>query len=381
MLVALVVGVFIGQTWNKGSGEGSTPTAAIPAAALPDANVERYKIPVGNSPVKGPDAAKVTIIEWSDFQCPFCSRVEPTIDQIMKAYGRDVRVAWKNQPLPFHQNAMPSAQVATAAFVKKGNGGFWKVHDTLFKNQQALDRPSLEKYGKEAGLSDDELKEALDQKKYDQQIQADSAEGSKFGARGTPSFFINGRPLSGAQPFEAFKKVIDEEIANANRAMQGGVKLAAVYDTLTQNGKPAAAPPSPQPQQPQPAQADPNAVYKVPVGNSPVKGPATAKVTVVIFSDFQCPFCSRVEPTLKTLGEQYGKDIRFVWKNNPLPFHQNAMPAARAAMAANEQGAEKFWEFHDKLFADQQHLDAQTFEKYAAQVVLNVDKFLSHIHI
>src|SRR3954447_1227388 len=115
MLVALVVGVLIGQTWNKSGGESNS---AVPTAALPDSTVERYKIPLGNAPTKGLEHAKVTIVEWSDFQCPFCSRVEPTVDQSMKTYGREVRVAWKNQPLPFHQNAKPSAQVAMAAYAK-----------------------------------------------------------------------------------------------------------------------------------------------------------------------------------------------------------------------------------------------------------------------
>src|SRR5262249_55883808 len=106
MLVALVVGVFIGNTWHRSEGS----SGPIPTAALPDPSVERMKIPVGNAPKKGPEYAKVTIVEWSDYQCPFCSRVEPTIEQIQKAYGKDVRVVWKNQPLPFHQNAMPSAE-------------------------------------------------------------------------------------------------------------------------------------------------------------------------------------------------------------------------------------------------------------------------------
>jgi protein-disulfide isomerase len=370
MLVALVVGVFIGQAWNKGGSEGNT---AVPTAALPDSNVERFKIPVGNAPTKGPEHAKVTIVEWSDFQCPFCSRVEPTIDQIMRTYGKDVRVAWKNQPLPMHPNARPAAQLAMAAYAKKGNNGFWRMHDTLFHNQQALDRPSLEKYAKEMGLDDNDVKDAIDNKKYDAGIDADSREGSKFGARGTPAFFINGRSLSGAQPFDAFKKVIDEEIANANRAMNGGAKLANVYDVLTQNGKQAAAAPAERPQQPQPAQADPNSVYKVPVASSPQKGPKTAKVTIVQISDFQCPFCSRVEPTITELEKEYGKDLRVVWKNDPLSFHQNAMPAAKAAMAAAAQG--KFWEFHDKLFADQAHLDEATDERYATELGLNMGKF------
>src|SRR5207245_4235754 len=158
---------------------------------------------------------------------------------------------------------MPSAQITRAAYAKKGAGGFWKMHDTLFHNQSALGRPSLEKYAKDMGLSDGDIKEALDDKKYDSAIQADSAEGTKFGARGTPSFFINGRPLSGAQPFEAFKKVIDEEIANATKAINAGVSASQVYDALTRNAKAGAAvADANQPAKPaQPAQADPAAVY------------------------------------------------------------------------------------------------------------------------
>src|SRR5581483_4276397 len=182
--------------------------------------------------------------------------------------------------------------------------------------------------------------------------------------------FINGRPLSGAQPFDAFKKVVDEELVNADKAVKAGVPVAQVYDALTRNAKAgAAAPEAPKPQ-PQP---EDNTVYKVPVGNSPVKGNNTAKVTIVQFSDFQCPFCSRVEPTITDLEKDYGKDVRVVWKNNPLPFHPNALPAAEAAMAAAEQG--KFWEMHDKIFADQQHLDAATYEKYAGELGLNMNKF------
>jgi protein-disulfide isomerase len=291
----------------------------------------------------------------------------------MKTYGRDVKVAWKNNPLPFHQNAMPSAQLAMAAAQK---GRFWEMHDKLFKNQQALDRASLEKYAKEVGLDDGQIKDALDNNKYTAAIKADQDEAAKFGARGTPSFFINGRPLSGAQPFDAFKKVIDEEMANASKAISAGVPSAQVYEALTKNAKPAAAAAeAPKPQQP--PQADPNQIYKVAVGNSPMRGDKHAKITVVQFSDFQCPFCSRVEPTITDLEKDYGKDLRVVWKNNPLPFHPNAMPAAIAAMAAGEQG--KFWEMHDKIFADQQHMDEATYEKYAQELGLNMGKFKASV--
>ncbi len=376
MIVSLVVGYFIGNWTGGGGGGGGGSLAAVPAAALPDANVERFKVTVGkDTPQKGAKDAKVTIVEWSDFQCPFCSRVEPTVNQILKTYPNDVKVIWKNNPLPFHKDAGPAA---TLAMLAHENGKFWQAHELLFKNQQALGREALDKYASELGVDQSKLKEALDTNKYAARFKAEQDEAAKFGARGTPAFFINGRLLSGAQPFDAFKKVIDEEIVNANKAIKAGVSVAQVYDALTKNAKPAAsaggAPGEDgKPKPPQPAQADPNLVYKIPVGNSPAKGPKTAKVTIVMWSDFQCPFCSRVEPTLTDLAKEYGKDLRIVWKNNPLPFHPQAGPAANAALAAHEQG--KFWEMHDKIMADQKTLDDATFEKYAGELGLNVSRW------
>ena len=370
MLVSLTLGYFVGAYVHPPEGGSGGSLAVIPASALPDPNVERYKVSLGNGPQKGNAKAKVTIVQWSDFQCPFCSRVEPTVDQILKTYPKDVRVIWRDNPLPFHQNAMPSA---TLARVANDAGKFWPAHDKLFKNQQALDRPSLEKYGQELGLDAGKLKAALDGNTYAAAIKADQDEAAKFGARGTPAFFVNGRPLSGAQPFDKFKKIIDEEIANADKAIKAGANAGRIYETLTQNAKDKQATPTAENKPAAPAQADPNTIYKVPVGNSPEKGPATAKVTIVQFSDFQCPFCSRVEPTVTEVLKDYSKDVRVVWKNNPLPFHPNAMPAAKAAMAAGEQG--KFWEMHGKLFADQQHLDPATYDKYAEELHLNMKKF------
>src|SRR5207237_10056077 len=98
-----------------------------------------------------------------------------------------------------------------------------------------------------------------------------------------------------------------------------------------------------------------------------------APVTIVIFSDFQCPFCSRVEPTLAKIADEYKGKVRFAWKDLPLPFHNNAMPAAIAARAAGEQG--KFWEMHDKLFATQQNLDRASYEKYAQERGLDMTRF------
>jgi protein-disulfide isomerase len=317
-----------------------------------------------DSPAKGPKNAKVTIVAWSDFQCPFCSRVVPTLKQIEDTYANDVKIVFRNQPLPFHQNAQLAAEAAMAAHEQ---GKFWQMHDKLFANQQALERPNLEKYAQEIGLDVNKFKSALDSGKFKAKISADSAAGNDVGANGTPSFYINGREFVGAQPFEAFKAVIDEEKAKAEKLLSSGVKPEQLYAKIMENAgtaAPAAAPGAPAPTP---------TVANINIDGAPIKGPKNAPVTIVAFSDFQCPFCSRVVPTLHELEKQYEGKVRVAFKNQPLPFHQNARFAANAAMAANEQG--KFWEMHDKLFANQQALDRPSVERYADELKLDMGKF------
>jgi protein-disulfide isomerase len=149
---------------------------------------------------------------FSDFQCPFCSRVEPTVKQFMDKYQGKVRLTWRNYPLPFHQNAMPAAEAAMAA---ADQGKFWEMHDKLFANQQALDRASFEKYAQEIGLDVGKFKNALDSGKEKEKIQADVAyaNGLPGGGMGTPTFFINGHKIAGAYPLDEFSKIIDGELA------------------------------------------------------------------------------------------------------------------------------------------------------------------------
>jgi protein-disulfide isomerase len=257
-------------------------------------------------------------------------------------------------------------EAAEAAMAANAQGKFWQMHDKMFANQQALDRPSLDKYAQEIGLNMAKYKAAMDGHSYKSQIEADSKAGNEVGANGTPAFFINGQSVSGAQPFDAFKVVIDKEMTHADELLKAGTPPDKLYqkvmDTLPKGPAPGAAAP------PQPA-----AHVDVAVGNAPVKGPKGAPVTIVIFSDFQCPFCSRVEPTLKELEQSYPGKVKFAWKNFPLPFHDKAQLAAEAALAAGEQG--KFWEYHDKLFANQQALDRPALEKYAEDLGLNMGKF------
>jgi protein-disulfide isomerase len=349
-----------------------TPPPSAARAGEPQAGVA-YRLDLGKAFVKGPKDALVTIVQFSDFQCPFCSRVEPTIAQVMKEYEGKVRVAWKDNPLPFHPNALPAAIAARAAGEQ---GRFWDMHDRLFANQQNLDRATYEKYATELKLDLPRFKAALDGEKHKDEIVADQAQAAKMGAGGTPAFFINGVFLSGAQPFPAFKAVIDAELTKAQALVAKGTPKAKVYDAIMKTAK-AELPPAPA--APAAAAAEPpgpeqdTKVWKVDPGDSPARGPKNAPVTLVLFSDFQCPYCKRVEPTITQLEKEYAGKIRVVWKNMPLEFHQNAKPAASAALAAGEQG--KFWEMHDKLFENQTALDRASLDKYASELGLDVARF------
>jgi len=379
--VALAVGVAVGfvaartlPPMKDKAAAPSQPSAAAPTPAAVPARPAApgaeaiYNVPFeASQPTKGSKDAKVTIIAVSDFECPFCARVNPTIKQIEDTYKKDVRIVWANNPLSFHQNAMPAAEAAYAAHEQ---GKFWEMHDLMFANQRSLTRDNFEKWAQQLGLDMAKFKSALDTNKFKAQIEKEQQLYTSRGARGTPGFFINGRLVSGAQPFDNFKRVIDEELKRADAELAKGTKPADLYGKLIAGGAtaPAAAPAA---NREPPAPAKPVFV-EIPAG-APSKGPADAKVTIVEFSDFQCPFCSRVNPTLKQIEDTYGKDVRIVFRHLPLPFHKEAKPAAEAAMAAHEQG--KFWEMHDKLFQSQRDLTRETFERYAKEIGLDMKKF------
>ena len=348
-----------------GRADSTTPkTNKAQGSFAPDPSVERYRLPLGAAaPVKGPPNARVTIVQFSDFQCPFCARVEPTLAEVMQKYPNDVRVVWKNMPLPFHVNAMPAARLAMAAHTA---GKFWELHDTLFKNQQKLDAPSLAEYASAAGIAQPREGSA-----YDGVIQADVAEAKRVGANGTPTFFINGRILVGAQPLEKFTAMVDEELVTADKALKAGVQPAHVYDVLVAHGKEKYEEPPARPGSP--AADEDKTVHKIELGGAPIRGEKRARVTIVEWSDFQCPFCSRANATLATVMQKYKGRVRLVFKHLPLPFHDHAHLAAEASLEANAQG--KFWELHDKLFANQQRLERADLDAYAAAIGLDLDRW------
>jgi protein-disulfide isomerase len=343
------------------------PAAGAPAPGAAPAAGSKKITPFSHDLRLGAKATKVTIVEFSDFQCPFCKRAEPTVKQLVGKYGKDVSLVWMNQPLPFHNHAMDAATAFQAAG-RQGPDKAWALHDKMYENNTALERTDIEKYASAVGLNMARFKKDWDDPKIKEEVEQDSKAGTAVGANGTPTFYINGHELVGAQDASAFESIIDAQIKQADALLKKGTPMKDVYDKLMQEA--AAAAPAPAAAG---APAAPEGKQDVKLGDAPVKGPANAKVTLIAFSDFQCPFCSRAVPTLKQVEEDYKGKIRIAFKQLPLPFHDKAHLAAEASLAANEQG--KFWQMHDKLFANQQALDRPSLEKYAEELGLNMSKF------
>jgi protein-disulfide isomerase len=215
----------------------------------------------------------------------------------------------------------------------------------------------------DAGASADKVKTAMSSHTHKKEIDSDSDLSEDFQASGTPHFFINGRRLVGAQPEEKFDKIIDEEIAKAQALISKGTKPSDIYDALTKDGK---GPPPPE------TKDVPGSLPS----NDPARGNMHAKVVIHEWSDFQCPFCGRVEPTVAQVMKDYGDKVKFVWHDLPLPMHPDAPLASQAAREAYAQkGPSAFWTMHDKMFSNQQHIKRDDLDGYAKELNLDMDKW------
>ena len=351
----------------------TTSLAKRPPRARPADDERVFNVPVTKKdPALGPKDALVTIVEFSDFQCPFCKRVQPTLEAVRAKYGADVRIVWKDHPLEFHNDAKPAAALARYAFDSKGQEAFWTVHDLIFEKQAQLRLGSetLEAIAVEAGIEWSAANKAIKNGKYSRLIDASSELAEEVEARGTPHFFVNGRRVPGAQPLHVFESVIDQELAKARALEARGVPRAKIYAKLMANADAAEDGDAPQ--------LPTKAVGAAP-SDAPYRGDKNAKVVVQLFSDFQCPYCARVSPTLDEIEERYGKSVKVVWRNLPLSFHVHAQLAAEAAWEAYAQkGNAGFWSYHDRLFGHQRDpggLERDALELYAADAGLDVARF------
>jgi protein-disulfide isomerase len=174
----------------------------------------RYTVDVAaDDPVLGTATAPVTLVEFSDFQCPFCARVMPTLKKVKEAYGDRIRIVWKDFPLTsIHPQAFKAAEAAQCA---RDQGKFWELHDRLFANQQTLQPEALKEHAAAIGLDLATFNACFDSSKYGERVQQQMTVGNQLGVQSTPSIFINGRLVSGAQPYEVFAAIIDDELQRA----------------------------------------------------------------------------------------------------------------------------------------------------------------------
>jgi protein-disulfide isomerase len=187
----------------------SMPTRAAAGPAREDPN-KVYTIPIGNAPIKGNPKASVTIVEYSDFQCPFCARVQPLLTQVLEKYPDDVRLVFKHFPLSFHKAARPAAIASQAA---QEQGKFWEMHDLLFEVGNKLDAAKMDEYAAQAGLDVEKFNAdyKAKQAEYGKAVAADMALGQKVAVRGTPTLFINGKKVQ-QRSLEGMSAMIDSEL-------------------------------------------------------------------------------------------------------------------------------------------------------------------------
>lgn len=302
------------------------------------------------SPSRGSADAPVTIIDFSDFHCPFCKKAAPVMKQIVDTYKDKVHFIFKNFALS-DTPGQGSFSTHEAGVCAQEQGRFWPFYEAIYGAADKPDAAGLRKIAQNIGLNMTAFEACMKSDRPKKTIFLDQQEGKAKGVEGTPSFFINGQQVAGAYPFEYFKNIIDGILSGKPQPV------------------PAAAQPAPAAPPPPPA-----VVQFDDLKGRPSEGPDNAPVTLVQFSDFHCPFCQRLEPTLTQVMKDYQGKVRKVWRHFPLPMHAGSARTHQAAECANQQG--KFWAFHDKAFA---HFGStqgdEALNKIAEESGLNMKKF------
>lgn len=324
-------------------------------------------IPVKSTdPQIGSRTALVTIVVFSDLQCPFCKRLDGTFAALRTKYGDKLRVVWHDFPLDFHKEAQATAEAAQIVFLAKGSEAHAKFVQKAFANQTSLTDENREKWMAELGV--DEVTADL-RRRAKERVLADVELGKKLGVTGTPNSFVDGKEVSGAQGEASFASVID---AHLEAAAELTVAPDKIYEKLCEKFFTTKKSVS--------AAAEDETVYKVGLLGAPVEGPKDALVTVVTFGDYQCPFCKRLDDALVLLRKDFPTKVRLAFRQEPLAFHKRALPAAHFAMEAfMQKGAPTFFTVHHALFAASPHLDDPDLEAIAKANGLDAPKAMAAV--
>ncbi|MBM4374788.1 MAG: thioredoxin domain-containing protein [Deltaproteobacteria bacterium] len=334
------------------------PTAAPLEATKP----ERWKVAVGSSPSRGPKDALVTLVVWSDFECIFCRKLAVTLEDLRARYPNELRIVFKHHPLPMHRNAEPAAELAEEARAQGKDDAFWRIHDALFKTMDLSHERLLELAANER-LDVKRVEKALAERRHKKAIDAAVDEAEDLEANGTPTSFVNGVRMVGAQPLERFVTTVEAELGEARRLVATGIAPAKLHDHLVGAGKV-----KPEPEFKRRAIAAPTRA-------TPTRGPRNAPVTVHVFTDFECPYCGGARETVDELVQAYRGKVRLAYHSLPLPFHPHAREAASFALEAFAQrGDAGFWRAHDLLFANQSKLGRDELLLHAKTLRLDVER-------
>lgn len=337
--------------------EAGQPALAPTPATIP---VEEVAATLGD-----PDAP-ITIVEYTDYQCPYCQRhATETMPQLMDEMVETGRAYYVLKDFPLDSIHPAARTAAVAARCAGEQNAYWEMHDLLFQTQSQWSSEGVDteqvliSLASDLELGVDAFRECLSSGRYDAAVQANLDEGVSLGVRGTPGFFIDGYPLQGAQPFNVFDYAV------------GLAEEGTLADAYTQ-----------QPQQQEEARQEPPEPADIPLDDVAHSiGDPDAPVVIVEYTDFQCPYCSRhFQQTFPQIKENYVDtgQVRYVFKDFPLTsIHPQAVLAAQAARCAGDQ--EAYLEMHDVLFNKQQEWSssdaAQIFVGYADELGLDSTTF------
>jgi protein-disulfide isomerase len=359
--------------------EGTAPATPDVEALVPTPAAFAFESGAGEDTLLalGDPDAPVILVEFTDYQCPYCSRHSQQTWPTLKARYIDtgrVYYVFKDFPLTgIHPQAPKAHEAARCAAQAGGDEAYWQMHDRLFAGQGDWSGNDehvaiFKGYASELGLDQAAFDDCLAGGEQAAAVQADLDEGLGLGVTGTPTFFIAGYPFSGAYPIEFF----DQAITLAEDGQLRQAIAEAIARALEEQQQQAQPPPTM-------ASAD------VPVGDAPIKGDPDAPITIVEYSDYQCPFCARYfQETLPQLLENYVEtgQVRYVFKDFPLTqIHPQAPKAHEAARCARELGGDAaYWRMHDRLFAGQGEWSGNAehvaiFKGYAAELRLDQAAF------
>lgn len=370
----------------------------------PGLNRDRvFEFKLEGVPSLGKDDAKLVMVVFSDFECPFCKKFASTAEALVKKYPDSLRLVFMNFPLhnecndavsrAYHKNACMAAEAAMAAAEQ---GKFWEMHDYIFENQRTIKEDDIVAFAKSRGMNAEAIKQAMDTRKYEPLLREQARQLIPTGSRGTPSVFVNGMKaenirwddinmassfiesvLNPPEPETGPEKVAPAvqnpgSLPPARVVLDDGTRLEDRLQNI-QNRLSEISLKGPEQAPKRPQGPDPGKVYSFNIAQSPSLGPAGAPVTLVVFSDFLCPHCYRLSQELKQLHEEFPEQVRIVFKNLPSRMHKLSLESHEAALAAGAQG--KFWDMHDKIFENRAKITPERLRELAQEIGLDMNAY------